>query len=232
MPLHRRTGRHPKAASPMADRKPDPAQIVRAFADGQAAVRADEAARRAARPGAAVLIPLLPTDAGYDVLFEVRALHLGRQPGEVCFPGGHRNVGESGQAAAVRETCEELLVQPSQVRVLGALDGDADPKGMPVHVAYGLLSGYAGTWSADEVDRTFTVPLAWFLTHEPQVYTGTSVPVFGDDFPWDAIPGGRAYPWRSPTREVTFYRGTDPLVWGMTARMMHRFTDILKRGGL
>lgn len=34
----------------------------------------------------AVLIPLIKKEDGYHVLFEVRARHLNKQPGEVCFP--------------------------------------------------------------------------------------------------------------------------------------------------
>lgn len=207
--------------------------LRRAVRQGQEQVRAERAARLAAHPGAAVFIPLLPcADGGYDILFEVRAAHLERQPGEVCLPGGHVEAGEDGVQAAVRETCEELLVSADQIRVLGALDSDRGPKDMPLQVCYGVLEGYAGTWSEDEVARTFTVPLRWFLEHEPTVYAGRQQPVFGDDFPWDAIPGGRAYPWRTPTHQVTFYFGTDPLIWGMTAREVHRFTDLLRRGGL
>ena len=200
---------------------------------GQEEVRAERAARLAAHPGAAVFIPLLPREDGdYDILFEVRARHLERQPGEVCLPGGHVEPGEDGILAAVRETCEELLVAADQIRVLGALDSDRGPKDLPLQVCYGVLNGYAGTWSEDEVMRTFAVPLQWFLEHEPVVYAGRQQPVFGDDFPWDAIPGGRSYPWRTPTHEVTFYFGTDPLIWGMTAHEVHRFVDMLQRGGL
>ena len=50
----------------------------------------------------AVLIPLIKKEDGYHVLFEVRAKHLNKQPGEVCFPGGKVEPGESTYEAAVR----------------------------------------------------------------------------------------------------------------------------------
>lgn len=207
--------------------------LRRAVDAGQERLWREQAVQRAAHPGAAVFIPLMPrADGGCDILFEVRALHLERQPGEVCLPGGHVEAGEDGIRAAVRETCEELLVSEGQIRVIGMLDSDRGPKDLPLQVCYGLLQDYAGTWSADEVERTFSVPLRWFLEHDPVVYSGRQEPVFDDDFPWDAIPGGRSYPWRAPKREVTFYFGTDPLIWGMTAREVHRFVEALKRGGL
>lgn len=207
--------------------------LCRAVGAGQERLREEQAARRAAYPGAAVFIPLMPRpDGGCDILFEVRARHLVRQPGEVCLPGGHVEAGEDGIRAAVRETCEELLVSEGQIRVLGTLDSDRGPKDLPLQVCYGLLQDYAGTWSEDEVERTFSVSLQWFLEHDPVVYYGRQKPVFDDDFPWDAIPGGRSYPWRAPMREVTFYFGTSPLIWGMTAREIHRFVEVLKHGGL
>ena len=82
---------------------------------------------RRSTPGAAVLIPLLSTDAGLEVLLEQRALDLDIQPGEVCLPGGHVESGESPQQAAVRETCEELLVPAKSVHIIGDLGQQPGP---------------------------------------------------------------------------------------------------------
>ena len=183
--------------------------------------------RAARRGGAAILIPLVPTDDGFAVLFEVRALHLKKQPGEVCFPGGHIELGEDPRAAAIRETCEELAISPSQVEVfadLGRVDG---PGGMPLWVYAGVLDGYEGTYDPEEVDRTFTVPLSWFQEHEPHIYHAVLVPTPPEDFPWELVPQGRNYPWRRRKHDIPFYLGTDPIIWGFTARMMHRFVRLL-----
>ncbi|NEU34154.1 CoA pyrophosphatase, partial [bacterium LRH843] len=57
----------------------------------------------------AVLVPLVQKQDELHVLFEVRAHHLRRQPGEICFPGGKIEPNDSTpQDAAVRETTEEL----------------------------------------------------------------------------------------------------------------------------
>ena len=68
----------------------------------------------------AVVIPLIKTESGYEVLFEVRAIGLKHQPGEICFPGGGCNRDEAAEAAARREICEELLLSPEQIRLFRA----------------------------------------------------------------------------------------------------------------
>ena len=70
----------------------------------------------------AVLVPLVEREDGIHVLYEVRSLTLRRQPGEVCFPGGHIEVGETPEQCALRETFEELGIPEGEVRVLGRLD--------------------------------------------------------------------------------------------------------------
>ena len=56
----------------------------------------------------AVLVPLVYRKGEPWLLFEVRADTLGRQPGEVCFPGGRMEGVETPTDCALRETEEEL----------------------------------------------------------------------------------------------------------------------------
>ena len=152
-----------------------------------------ERASAAARvPRAAVLVPLLPReDGGHDVLFELRSEEIDIQPGEVCFPGGHLEPGEDGLQAAVRETCEELLVEPGQIEVLGKLAGPAGIGGSPIEAYVGVLRGYEGTFSADEVARTFRIPLAWLLENDPTCCAATRGPS-----PQTRWPARSAFRWR------------------------------------
>lgn len=180
--------------------------------------------------GAAVLIPLVEGPQGLEVLLEVRARTLEVQPGEVCLPGGHIEEGETPRAAALRETCEELLIEHDQIDLLAELGPQPGPGGLPLHVIVGHVSDYAGTFSPDEVDRVFTLPLGWLLTHEPHAFEVTLEPHYPDDFPWELVPGGRDYPWRAQRNRVPFYLGTDPVVWGATARVLERFARLLQNG--
>lgn len=181
--------------------------------------------------GAAVLLPLLPRpDGSYDVLFEVRAQSLRTQPGEVSFPGGALESGERPAAAAVRECCEELCVRPEQVQLFGDLGQLQGPGSSPFYALCAVLTDYQGTFSADEVERTFTVPLSYFLEHEPQVFSIDYPAQAPQDFPWERIPGGRAYPLRGRRGEIPFYTGTDPLIWGATARVIQCFSRLWREG--
>ena len=68
----------------------------------------------------AILVPLVEADHGDALLLEVRS-QLVKQPGEVCFPGGKAESGESAAEAAVRETCEELGIGPETIEILSEL---------------------------------------------------------------------------------------------------------------
>ena len=71
---------------------------------------------------AAVIIPLIKTDGGTEVLFEVRSKKIDHQPGDICLPGGAIKEGETPQQAAVREACEELLIEEKQLDVICPCD--------------------------------------------------------------------------------------------------------------
>lgn len=184
----------------------------------------------AGRGMAAVLIPLVLVDGDYHILFEKRALHLVIQPGEICLPGGGIEAGETPEQAARRETAEELLVAPEQVEKLAAMDPVTGPSGALVWPFVGLLHGYAGTFSADEVDHVFTVPLRWFLNTQPERHMTELVTVPEEDFPYELLPGGKSYRWRRKPHPVLFYRHPHAIIWGFTAGIVHTFVEAYRAG--
>ena len=193
-------------------------------------LEANRAALRVRGCGSAVLVPLVARDDEFDVVLEVRAQHLKRQPGEVCLPGGKVEPGEDACQAAVRETCEELLIDESQIEVVGELDRFDGPNGTKVQVVVGVLHDYAFTYEPDEVDSVFTVSLDWLVEQEPAVYTSRLVLEAPDDFPWDLIPQGRAYPFKRRVADTYFYRDTEPLIWGFTAQVLSVFARVVGNG--
>lgn len=90
---------------------------------------------------AAVLLPLVNTQQGVSVLFEVRAAKLGWQPGDVCFPGGRAECSdESFEATAVRETCEELGLESSSIKIAGGLNYLVTHMGQLFTLMWAILS--------------------------------------------------------------------------------------------
>lgn len=187
------------------------------------------AARRRPRGSSAVLIPVLIRSGEYYLLFEVRASDLKTQPGEVCFPGGGMENNETPRQTAVRETMEELLVREDQIEIIGKLDPTITPSNAPLWSYIAVLHGYQGTWSADEVDHVFEVPLKFFMDTEPRHELVDLRQVPGDDFPYELIPGGRSYRWRMKKHEILFYP-TEPVLWGMTARLVYHLTWMIRAG--
>lgn len=175
---------------------------------------------------AAVLLPLIEKEGSYHILFEIRADHLTTQPGEICFPGGGIEAEENPEEAALRETMEELLIQREQIEVLAPLDRLMVPANMIVFPFLGKIKDYGNTYSADEVEHIFTVPLSFFLTHEPECYQTRVKTIPEAGFPYDQIPSGEKYQWRQGHYTVLFYRYEDKVIWGMTAKILHSFVEM------
>ncbi len=178
---------------------------------------------------AAVCIPLIDTEEGYHILFEVRSSDIAMQPGDICFPGGGMKKGETPWETAVREIKEELLIREDQIEQLGLMDVFGGVNGrLYVYPFAILLKGYQNTFSLQEVERVFEVPLSWFVQQEPEVYDVKMEVVIDDDFPYDRIYGGKEYQWRKRREDVLFYQYGEYTIWGMTAKMLHSFVEVYK----
>ena len=176
----------------------------------------------------AVMIPLVEHEGQICVVFEVRSADIERQPGEICLPGGGRENDESSKETAVRETCEELLVKREQIDVICEMDTLLNERREEVHVYLGKINDYAGTFSADEVAEVFMVPLDWFIENDPDIYTCHTLYEFPEDFPFEKLPGGKDYKWRSPDRDVYFYTWNGRVIWGLTGRVMSSAAQIIR----
>jgi len=199
------------------------AQMSRIWGSRRAGRLEKEKIRRAA-----VLVPLIQKGGEYHVVFEVRAGSLKTQPGEICFPGGAVERGETPKQAAVRETMEELLISRRQIRVIAPLDVLEAPGAMEIFPFLGALQGYRWSYSEAEVDHTFSVPLRWFAEHEPERYETELVTVPEERFPFEDVPGGHDYHWRRGHYDVYFYRREEGIIWGMTAKILRSLAEMYR----
>ncbi|MFC4766793.1 NUDIX hydrolase [Effusibacillus consociatus] len=176
-----------------------------------------------------VLVPLVEHNGELCILFEERAHHLKRQPGEICFPGGRIDpTDEDELAAAIRETREELGLGNSSIEPLGSLDYIVTPFQI-VHPFVGRIADFAKIRpNPDEVASVFCVPLAYLRKATPGLHYVDLKVIPPEDFPFDQIPNGRNYKWRTGKIPEYFYYYEDRIIWGLTARILHHFLEMTK----
>ena len=158
----------------------------------------------------AVLVALFEEDGQARVLLTRRAGHLRRNQGEVAFPGGRIEEGESPVEAALREASEEVSLDPSSVEVradLSALSTISRPSAIQPVVGF-LADRPAVRPNPDEVSEVFDVALSEL----------SDPGVFREEM-W-TLPDGSEHP-------VFFFDVCDPPVWGATARVLKELLDVI-----
>ena len=181
---------------------------------------ADVVAAVAARPNAddtppidtlrasAVLVALTDGVDGAEVLLTRRSVALTSHRGEISFPGGRVDGGETFEAAALREAHEEVALDPSAVQLGGRLDP------ISTMVSRSFIVPVVGTVdqqpvlhpAADEVERIMWGPLGEL----------TRFDTFREEI-WDF--GGERRP-------IFFFELDDETIWGATARMLHQLLRV------
>lgn len=89
------------------------------------------------RAVAAVLVPLyIDVDESVRLIMTKRPDNMRTHPGDVVFPGGRMEAGESAVDAAIREACEEVGLPKDSVDVIGGLSpiSTRDPNNLIVPV--------------------------------------------------------------------------------------------------
>lgn len=163
------------------------------------------------------------------VIFEVRSRNLRYQPGDVCLPGGRVENGETPILAAIRESKEELNLKDSDINVIGEMDFFISPYGSIIYAFVATLNAVNINPNKEEVDHVFAVPLSYFMDNEPACYEISIEPVIPKDFPFELIRGGKNYKFSKGKMQQYFYEYEDYVIWGVTARIIKEFIDILKK---
>ena len=151
------------------------------------------------RPAAVlVLVWLRPEGAG--LILTKRASHLKHHPGQIAFPGGKVDATDaSAEAAALRETQEEIGLDPARVRILGSLPVHETVTGFAVTPFVGVIdSAFDPVPEVGEVDEVFTVPLRYALSPARFVIEGRQW--MGVRRRYYAAPYGPYYIWGATAR--------------------------------
>ncbi len=167
----------------------------------------------------AVMCLIYPAGNNWQVLLMRRREDGHAHSGQVSFPGGkHEPEDETLLMTALRETQEEVGIDPVHIDVLGPLS----PLYIPVSNFHVFpFVGFARTrptvsLSVDEVSYIIEAPLAWLTDDNNKITTNVTSP---------AVPG--------LIRNVKAYQLADGgIVWGATAMMLSEFEILLKESGL
>lgn len=163
--------------------------------------------KREGQRRAAVLFPLVMRDE-WNVILTQRPETMPSHPGQIAFPGGKAEVGETIAETALRETEEEIGVAATDIKLLGRLPSFDAVSHYRVTPFLGVISSFAKIMADPrEVESVFEVPLSFLMNPDNHVrrevfFDGQDHVLF--DMPYDE-PNGR-------------HRN----IWGMTAMTIYR----------
>ncbi len=123
-----------------------------------------ESHARPLRP-AAVLVPLIERPTGATILLTRRTEHLAHHAGQISFPGGRVEAGDTDPIdTALREAEEEVGLDRRQVEILGQLDRYQTITEFLVTPVVGVLEPPVQlNPDPHEVAEVFEVPLSFVL---------------------------------------------------------------------
>lgn len=158
----------------------------------------------------AVLILLRNRNDAWEVFLTRRSEQLADHSGQIAFPGGRAETGDSGPLqTALREACEEIGISPGSVHPLGILDPVDTSSGFRVWPVAGVLRlPVEPRPSSTEVAEAFWIPLDWLAAD--------------GRWEWRTVPAGEA------CREAIFFEAFQGhVIWGATAAITVQLLDRL-----
>jgi 8-oxo-dGTP pyrophosphatase MutT (NUDIX family) len=160
---------------------------------------------------AAVLVPIVTEPGQPDrLLFTERRHDLSTHAGQIAFPGGKQDAEDADHAAcAVRETTEELGIEPAAIEVLGLLDDVPTPTRFVITPVVARLRGPLEMRpNPAEVASVFAADLASLADPARYIANGTRT-------------------FLGITYEMHEYRWEPHRIWGATARMVYQLMALM-----
>jgi 8-oxo-dGTP pyrophosphatase MutT (NUDIX family) len=158
----------------------------------------------------AVLALLYPRGGETHLVFIRRPQTVVHHKGQIAFPGGHVEAGESRAQAAVREAQEEVGLIPETARLLGALTPLYIPPSGYCIYPFVAVTDVTPSFvpEPEEVDEILEIPVAHLLDNN----------------------NARRETWTFEIgpREVPFYAFGPHKIWGATAMVLSELLEIFR----
>lgn len=157
---------------------------------------------------AAVLIPVIARPAP-TLLLTRRSAALSVHAGQIAFPGGRLDPGETALDAALREAQEEIGLNRAQATPIGYLDAYHSATGYRITPVVAVIDpAYVLTLNPAEVDEAFEAPLDFLL--DPANHQL------------------HAREWHGTVRYFYAMAQPDRLIWGVTAGIIRNLYERLR----
>jgi 8-oxo-dGTP pyrophosphatase MutT (NUDIX family) len=157
---------------------------------------------------AAVLVPIVLHPAP-TILLTLRSARLSSHAGQVSFPGGRMEPGETPEIAALREAAEEVGLDPRLPEVIGRLPDHLTGTGYRVSPVVALVQPpLTLTPDPREVEEPFELALSVVL--DP------------------AAPERRSAEWKGRSREFWVWPHERHYIWGATAAILVNLARVLR----
>lgn len=157
---------------------------------------------------AAVLLPIYWKDGQYHILFIRRTETVKKHKGEISFPGGvYEERDSSLLETALRESAEEIGLKAGDVEILGELDDEVSVTTNYVISPFTAVIPWPYRFRLDEREtkEIIEAPIDSLLASNysrPEIINGETVTAY-------------------------YYKYQDRIIWGATARILHKFLAIL-----
>lgn len=163
------------------------------------------------RTPAAVLVPFICIDGKWHLLYTKRTDGVAKHRGEISFPGGTVEISDADQVkTALRETFEEIGVQETKIKVLGAIDPVPTISNFCVLPVVGVIDWpVLLTINPDEVEKIILIPVDWLS--DPENW-------YENDYQYE--PG-------SFRRVIHYQDYHNEHLWGLTAMITRKVLDLL-----